>query len=118
MTAVLRKPTTATDIAEAARQLGKLGGRPKGRFSSPLAKWLRQEVSVKLREGWSQREAFDIAADTHHRDGRDAFTLDEQLADELGIDTVDATGGERPARVTWAYWKKIWLETKNQNRFP
>ncbi|MDY0012848.1 MAG: hypothetical protein RBS40_08160 [Rhodocyclaceae bacterium] len=71
----------------------------------------------KQREGWTRREAFDIAAETHHRDGRDAFIIDEQLADELGIDTLDAAGGERPVRVTWGYWRKIWLETRNGNRF-
>lgn len=75
MTVALLKPQPAADIAEAARELGRLGGRPKGSYSSPLAIWLRAEVKRRQREGWGRREAFDIVANTEHPSGRDAFTL-------------------------------------------
>lgn len=114
----LRKSTPAAGVSDAARELGRHGGRPKGSYSSPLAAWLRREIREKQGEGWGRREGFDIAADTHIREGRDAFVLGEWEADELGIETVDAEGNERLATVTWAYWKKIWLEVQNGNRFP
>lgn len=105
-------------IAEAARALGKRGGRPLGSCSSPLARWLRAEVKQKQREGWGRREGFDIAADTQERTGTDSFRLTEWAAEDAGIETVDQDGNDRPANVSWAYWKKIWLEVQNGKRFP
>jgi hypothetical protein len=108
----IRKPAAepAAEITDAARQLGRRGGRPRGSYSSPLAAWLRREVAVKQREGWSRREGFEIARDTHSADGQDGFTLAEWVTDEWDRDY--------PARVTWANWKKIWSELANVNRFP
>lgn len=106
------------EITEVARRLGKLGGRPQGAYSSPLARWLRGHVRQKQREGWSRREGFYILAETENRIGKDMFRLTDETADELGIETIDANGNDRPACVSWAYWKKIWLEVANGNRFP
>lgn len=98
------------DISDAARQLGKLGGRPRGSYSSPLARWLRAEVRQKQREGWGRREAFDILANTETPDSRDAFVVTDCTADDNDLDLG--------ARVTWSYWKKLWLEGPNGKPFP
>lgn len=118
MTAAMLKPAPVDQVADAARVLGRRGGRPKGAFSSPLARWLRAEVEQKQREGWGRREGFDIAADTQERSGKDLFRLTEWAAEEAGVETFDQDGNDRPATVSWAYWKKIWLEMPNGNRFP
>ncbi len=111
MTSVLRQPAPADPVAEAARLLGSNGGRPKGSFSSPLAAWIRAEVRQKRREGWGRREAFNIAADTEQRIDKDHFQLTELAAEEAEIETVDEDGNDRPAKVSWSNWKKLWLET-------
>lgn len=118
MTAAALRQTAPSDLTEAARALGKMGGRPRGSFSSPLACWLRNEVKQKQREGWGRREAFDIAAGTQEQAGKDSFRLMERTAEEAGIETVDEEGNDLPATVSWSYWKKIWLEVPNGNRFP
>ncbi|MBU1363942.1 MAG: hypothetical protein KKE51_08995 [Gammaproteobacteria bacterium] len=118
MTAVALKPQPAPDVTDAARALGRRGGRPKGSFSSPLAAWLRKEVKQKQREGWGRREGFNIAANTERPIDDDSFQLTERTAEEAEIETVDEEGNDRPATVSWAYWKKIWLEVQNGNRFP
>jgi hypothetical protein len=113
MTAIaIRQPPAdpQSDITEAARQLGKRGGRPKGSFSSPLAAWLRREVATKQREGWGRREGFEIEAETHCRESREAFVLGDWV--------TDAWDSDYPARVTWANWKKIWREVANTKGFP
>lgn len=74
MTAAALKSQPQGGVSEAARQLGKLGGRPKGTFS-PLGRWLRNEIKQRSREGYGCREAFAILRDTEKPDGRDAFLL-------------------------------------------
>lgn len=118
MTAVALKPQPVPDVTDAARALGRRGGRPKGSLSSPLAAWIRAEVKQKRREGWGRREAFNIAADTEQRIDDDHFHLKEWTAEEAGIETVDEEGNDRPAVVSWSNWKKIWLEGGHGNRFP
>lgn len=118
MTAAMRQPAPVDPVADAARVLGRKGGRPKGSFSSPLAVWLRAEVKQKQREGWGRREGFNIAANTERPIDDDSFQLTERTAEEAEIETVDEDGTDRPATVSWAYWKKIWLEVQNGNRFP
>jgi hypothetical protein len=93
------RPAFAPDIAEAARQLGKLGGRPRGSFS-PLGRWLRSEIKQRHREGYACREAFQILRDTEDPAGRDAFAVRDHTADDYGLDIG--------ARVTWANFRKIW----------
>lgn len=97
-TAVAIKP--GADIAEAARQLGRRGGRPKGSYSSPLAIWLRSEIRNRQREGYGCREAFSILADTENPSGRNGFTVTDWTADAHGLDIG--------ARVTWYYWRRLW----------
>jgi hypothetical protein len=100
MTIAVLKPQPVEGIAEAARQLGRLGGRPKGSYSSPLAKWLRSEIRKRQREGYGCREAFRILADTENSTGRDAFTVTDWTADAHDLDIG--------ARVTWNYWRRLW----------
>lgn len=103
MTAAAFKPQQQGSVSEAARQLGKLGGRPKGSFSSPLSIWLRAEARQRQREGYRARESFVILRDTEHPDGRDAFTVSDHTADEHDLD-IDT-------QVTWDYFKKIWKKS-------
>lgn len=109
--AALRQSEQADQVADAARVLGKRGGRPRGAFSSPKAAWIRAEVKQKQREGWGRREAFNIAADTEQRIDDDHFQLTESVAEEAGIETVDEDGNDQAAVVSWSNWKKIWLES-------
>ena len=100
MTAVALKPPPLSAASEAARVLGKRGGRPRGSFSSPLAIWLRAEVSNRKREGYGCREAFSILADTEKPTGRHAFTVTDWTADAHDLDIG--------ARVTLNYWRRLW----------
>ena len=86
--------------AEAAKILGKLGGRPRGSLSSPLSVWLRREIAQRQREGYRCRESFEILLDTEKPDGEDAFTLTDYTSDQHDI--------EPDARVTFNYFRKIW----------
>lgn len=100
MTVAVLKPQPVAEIADAARQLGRLGGRPKGSYSSPLAKWLRAEIHKRQREGYGCREAFSILANTENPIGRDAFTVTDWTADAHGLDIG--------AQVNWDYWRRLW----------
>ena len=88
------------DVSDAARQLGKQGGRPRGSYSSPLSIWLRQEVRQRQREGYRCREAFAILRDTERPDGDDAFFVTDWTADAHGLDLE--------SRATWANYRKLW----------
>lgn len=94
-----RPRTLAPDVSEAARTLGRLGGRPRGSFS-PLGRWLRKEITQRRREGYTAREAFRILRETEKPDGRDAFLLTDWTADAHGIDPE--------TRVSWANYRKVW----------
>ena len=97
-------------VTVSARAIGKLGGRPKGSFSSPLAMWLRREITQRRREGYRCREAFDILRETEKPDGHDAFELTDHTSDEHEI--------EPNARVTWCNYRKIWHRfSGDKNRF-
>lgn len=100
MTAVALKPQQQGDISESARRLGKLGGRPKGSYSSPLSIWLRAEVKLRRREGYGCREAFDILRDFEDPEGSEAFTVRDWTADKHDLDLK--------ARVTLSYWRRLW----------
>ena len=90
----------AVAVSDAARVIGKLGGRPKGSISSQLSFWLRSEIAQRQREGYRCRESFDILRDTENPDGEDAFTLTDYTSDQHAIDL--------DARVSWSYFKKLW----------
>ncbi|GBG03804.1 hypothetical protein AZSI13_31310 [Azospira sp. I13] len=104
---VLMPPAAAASVSleessKAARVLGQMGGRPKGSRSSSLAAWLRREVAQRRAEGYSCREAFVILRDTEDPDGDDALTLKDWTSDKHGV--------EPNARVSWAYFKRLWYE--------
>lgn len=100
MTAAMRQPAPADPVADAARTLGRLGGRPKGSYSSPLAIWLRAEIKQRKAHGYQRREAFGILRDTEQPDGQDAFKVCDHTADTHDLDIG--------ARVTWHYWRRLW----------
>ena len=87
------------DVSNAARQLGKLGGRPRGSYS-PIGRWLRSEIVQRRREGYRCRESFEILRDTERPDGDDAFFVTEWTADAHGLDLE--------SRVSWANYRKLW----------
>lgn len=87
-------------VADAARTLGRLGGRPKGSYSSPLAIWLRAEIKQRQAQGYRRREAFEILRDSEKPDGPDAFQVSDWTADDHTLDIG--------ARVTWHYWRRLW----------
>lgn len=96
-------PSTTIAVTDAARALGRLGGRPKGSFSSPLAIWLRSEVRQRQAEGYRCREAFDILRDTEEPDEADAFVVRDWTADVHDLDIG--------TRVTWSNYRKLWNRT-------
>ena len=100
MTVAVLKPQPEADIAEAARQIDRLGGRPRGSYSSPLAIWLRVEIRHRQREGYGCREAFNILTNTETPAGQDAFTVTDWTADAHGLDIG--------AQVNWDYWRRLW----------
>jgi len=102
LTAVLRQSAPA-DVSDAARALGRRGGRPKGSYSSPLARWLRAEVKQRQGEEYRAREAFCILRDSEEPEGKDAFTVKDWTADDHDLDIG--------ARVTWANYRKLWNRT-------
>lgn len=106
MTAAMRYPEPADEVVDAARVLGRRGGRPKGSFSSPLSIWLRAEATQRQRESYRAREAFVILRDTEHPDGHDAFTVSDHTADKHDL--------EIGCRVTWDYFKKTWKKVGGQ----
>lgn len=90
-------------VAEAARLVGKRGGRPTGSYSSPLAAWLRSEVKQRQREGYRCREAFEILRDSEEPTGKDSFTVKDWTADDHDLDIGTL--------VTWANFRKLWNRT-------
>ena len=100
MTAALRHPEPSDEIAEAARLVGRLGGRPKGSYSSPLSIWLRAEIKQRQAQGYRRREAFEILRDSEDPDGQEAFIVRDWTADKHDLDIG--------ARVTWHYWRRLW----------
>ena len=94
-----RPAMLAPDVSDAARQLGKLGGRPRGSYS-PIGRWLRSEIVQRRREGYRCRESFEILRDTERPDGDDAFFVTEWTADAHGLDLE--------SRVSWANYRKLW----------
>lgn len=100
MTIAIRQTELDDPVAKAAQTLGRLGGRPKGSYSSPLAAWLRTEIQQRKSQGYQRREAFNILRDSEDPDGSEAFIVRDWTADEHGLDIG--------ARVTWHYWRRLW----------
>lgn len=86
------------DVSDAARVVGRQGGRPKGSVA-PHAEWLRSEMAAAKGSGYSCRELFEILAESEIRDGMDAFFVSRDTADRLGIPEK---------RVAWDAFKKLW----------
>ena len=107
MTAALRQVAPADPVADAARMLGRRGGRPKGSFS-PVPSWLRSEARQRQREGYKAREAFEILRDTEHPAGPDDFVVTDHTADQYGLDL-----GEH---ISWERYRKIWQRSRDRNR--
>lgn len=103
MRAVFRQPAPANPVADAARVLGRKGGRPKGSFSSPLAEWIRAEVKQRRAEGYRCREAFEILRDSEEPCGKDVFKVKDWTADDHNLDIG--------TRVTWENYRKLWNRT-------
>lgn len=106
MTFATSQIAPADPIADAARLLGRRGGRPKGSYSSLLAIWLRAEIKQRKAHGYRCREAFCILRDSEEPDGLNAFLVKDWTADEHGLDIA--------TRVTWDYFKKIWKKAGRQ----
>jgi hypothetical protein len=89
---------------EAAIRFGKLGGRPKGSRSSPLAIWLVSEIRRRKREDdfIKCREAFDALADCERPINDEYFYVSDYTADQHDM--------EIDARVTFRYFRKLWRE--------
>jgi hypothetical protein len=111
MTARLRHPAPADPVVEAARVLGKLGGRPRGSFSSPLARWLRAEVAQRKDDCYGCAEAFGVVREAEIPAGKKSLHLTDATMDRWGIEAKeDEDGNDLPVTVSLSYWKNIWSE--------
>ena len=91
-------------IAEAARVLG----RPPGSLSSPLARWLRDEIKQAKRDRWTCRDAFEMLVENNRRTMGDAFVVGAETASEV----INAVHGDiKGRRVGFEYFRKLWRET-------
>ena len=108
MTSVLRQPAPADQVAEAARMLGRRGGRPPGSLSSPLARWLRDEIKQAKRDRWTCRDAFEMLVENNLRTTGDAFVVGAETASEV----INAVRGDiKGKRVGFEYFRKLWRDT-------
>lgn len=107
MTAALRQPAPVDQVADAARVLGRQGGRPPGSLSSPLARWLRDEIKQAKRDRWTCRDAFEMLVENNRRTIGDAFVVGAETASEV-INTV--RGDIKGKRVGFEYFRKLWRE--------
>lgn len=104
-----RPAMLAPDVSDAARQLGKLGGRPKGSCSSRLGAWLRAEVAQRKAEGYRCIEAFGIVREAEIPAGPKSLRLTEATMDGWAIDAkIGDDGNDLPVTVSLSYWKKVW----------
>lgn len=107
MTAVALKPRPSPDVTDAARALGRRGGRPLGATSSPLARWLRIEIRQAQRDNWTCRDAFQMLVENNRKAKGDAFVVGAETASEV----INAVHGDiKGRRVGFEYFRKLWRE--------
>lgn len=106
-----RPRTLAPDVSEAARALGRLGGRPRGSCSSKLGAWLRAEVAQRKADGYRCVEAFSIVREAEIPAGTKSLRLTETTMDAWAIDPkIGDDGNDLPVTVSLSYWKNMWGE--------
>lgn len=108
MTISLRQSAPAEQVAEVVRLPRRGGGRPPGSFSSPLARWLRDEIKQAKRDRWTCRDAFEMLVENNRRTRGDAFVVGAETASEA-IHTVH--GDIKGRRVGFEYFRKLWRDT-------
>lgn len=105
MTAVALKPQPQGSVSEAARQLGRMGGRPKGSFS-PRGIWLRGVILEMRRSGHGCADTFRrlcLFEDAGPKPR--SFRVSADTAD----DVWEEIGGDiRGESVTWCSFEKLW----------
>jgi hypothetical protein len=99
--------TPCNEVTDAARAIGRRGGRPKGSYS-PLRRWLRPQILKFKRQGHTCRNVFYGISLTEEMDGVDAFIVTAETADLYYEECFgDITG----RRVTWSAFRKLWQRT-------
>lgn len=86
-------------VSDAARALGRCGGRPKG-STTAAGDWLRFQIYQYQWAGYRCREAFELLQNAEKKDGRDALTVTDHTADCHDLPPEH--------RVTWDGFKKAW----------
>lgn len=105
--AALRQPAQADTVAEDVRLPRRGGGRPPGSLSSPLARWLRDEIKQAKRDRWTCRDAFEMLVENNRRAIGDAFVVGAETASEV-INVV--RGDIKGRRVGFEYFRKLWRD--------
>ena len=114
MNATFRPTEPADQVAEAARLVGKMGGRPKGSFSSRLAAWLRCEIKEYRQCGYGCTEAFWIVREAQIPAGPKSLVVTARTMDKWEIEAKeDEHGNDKPVTVSLSYWKNLWGEFSN-----
>lgn len=91
-------------VTEAARMIGKLGGRPKGTYT-PLTRWLRPQMARFKKQGCSCRNVFYSLAVEEDDGCPDFFIVSDYTADAY---YADVFGDIRGKCVTWEAFRKLW----------
>lgn len=107
MNAALRQSAPIDPVADVVRLPRRGGGRPPGSFSSPLARWLRDEIKSAKRDRWTCRDAFWMLVENNRKTKGDAFVVGAETASDV-INTV--RGDIKGKRVGFEYFRKLWRE--------
>lgn len=103
-----RQAAPPDPVADAARALGRRGGRPRGSFS-PLGAWLRGVIREMRRAGLGCADTFRrLRVVEDHGAEALSFVVSAETADEIWQDVGADIAGQI---VTFAQFKKIWQRT-------
>ena len=103
-----RLPALADPITDAARALGRRGGRPKGSFS-PLGLWLRGVIREMRRGGHGCADTWRrlcLAEDQGSKPK--SFRVSAETADDVWQDVGADIAGQT---ITFEQFRKIWQRT-------
>ena len=103
-----RLPALADPITDAARALGRRGGRPKGSFS-PLGLWLRGVIREMRRGGHGCVDTFRRLCLVEDQGSKPkSFRVSAETADDVWQDVGADIAGQT---ITFDQFRKIWQRT-------
>lgn len=102
------KPAPPDPVADAARALGRRGGRPRGSFS-PLGAWLRGVIQEMRRAGHGCADTFRRLCLVEDPGPADAsFRVSAETADAVWLNIGADIAGQT---VSWQAFRSTWRRT-------